>query len=425
MKIAEPSAQDVAIEPGGQRKKFVIASGALIAIALFALWAVPAVQRWAGASVTVPLDRLRLATATVDDLVRDVSAQGRVVAAVAPSLFAPAEGIITLQVEAGAEVSEGQVLANLESPELQSRLEQEQATLDSLRVELDRQKIESKQQALNNRKDVDLAKVTLTAADREFRRAESASEIEAISQIDYERSRDDLETARLAHKHAVEDATLDDERLVFELQTRQLQVSRQELLVNDLQRQVAELQMRSPVNGIVGNLLVDQKQNVNRNQEVMAVVDLSAFEVEVQVQESYADDLGIGMPAEVLVGNQAFAATLVSVSPEIMQNQVSTRVRFSEAMPPGLRQNQRLTTRILMESREQVLTLPRGQFIDSGGGRVAYVLGEDGMARRRAIEIGARSLAAVEILSGIEAGETVIVSSLEAFRGEDVVRISD
>lgn len=425
MKIAEPSAQDVAIEKGGNGKRILAIAGVLVALVLFSVWAVPTVQRWAGASVTVPLDRLRLATVTVDDLVRDVSAQGRVVAAVAPSLFAPAEGIITLQVEAGDEVSIGQVLATLESPELQSRLDQEQSTLDQLSVELDRQKIEAKQQALNNRKNVDLAQVTLTAADREFRRAESASEIEAISQIDFERSRDDLETARLAHKHAVEDAELDDERLVFELQTRELQLNRQELLVADLQRQVSDLQMRSPVNGIVGNLLVDQKQNVTRNQEVMAVVDLTAFEVEVQVQESYADDLGIGMPAEVLVGNQAFPATLVSVSPEIVQNQVSTRVRFTDGMPPGLRQNQRLTTRILMETRPQVLTLPRGQFIDTGGGRVAYVLDGEGMARRRAIQIGARSLSAVEIVSGVEAGDTVVVSSVDAFRGEDVVRITD
>lgn len=425
MKIADTSAQDVAIEKGGNGKRLLAIAAALIALALFSIWAVPTVQRWAGASVTVPMDRLRLATVTVDDLVRDVSAQGRVVAAVAPSLFAPNEGIITLQVEAGDEVVIDQVLATLESPELQSRLDQEQATLDQLSVELDRQKIEAKQQALNNRKDVDLARVTLTAADREYRRAESASEIEAISKIDYERSRDDLETARLAHQHAVEDATLDDERLVFELQTRQLQVNRQELLVADLRRQVADLQMRSPVNGIVGNLLVDQKQNVSRNQEVMAVVDLTAFEVEVQVQESYADDLGIGMPAEVLVGNHPFAATLVSVSPEIVDNQVSTRVRFADGMPPGLRQNQRLTTRILMETRPQVPTLPRGQFIDTGGGRVAYVLGEDGMARRRAIQIGARSLSAVEIVSGVEVGETVVVSSVDAFRGEDVVRVTD
>ncbi len=425
MKIADTSGQDVAIERGPRRARWIISAGAVVALVLVAMWAVPAVQRWAGSSVTVPLERLRIATAEVDDLVRDVSVQGRVVAAVAPTLFAPAEGIITLEVEAGAEVQQGQVLAILESPELQNRLDQERSTLDQLSVELDRQRIEAKQQALDNQRQVDEARVTLTAAEREYRRAESASEISAISQVDYERARDDLETARLAHKHAVEDAALDDERRAFELQTRELLVNRQALMVKDLERQVEELDMRSPVNGIVGNLLVDQKANVNRNQAVMAVVDLTAFEVEAQVPESYADDLGIGMPAEVLVGNRPFAGTLVSVSPEVVENQVTTRVRFEGGMPPGLRQNQRLTTRILMETRERVLTLPRGQFLDTGGGRVAYVLGDDNVARRRAIQVGARSLAAVEITSGIEPGEQVVVSSIDGFRGADSVLVTD
>ncbi len=267
--------------------------------------------------------------------------------------------------------------------------------------------------------------MTLTAAEREFRRAQSASDIEAISQVEYERARDDLETARLSHRHAVEDAALDDERLDFELQTRDLQLDRQALLVRDLERQVTDLEMRSPVSGIVGNLLVDQKANVGRNQAVMAVVDLSAFEVEAQVPESYADDLGIGMVSEILVGNRPFPGTLVSVSPEVVNNQVTARVRFEGAMPPGLRQNQRLTTRILMETREGVLTLPRGQFLDTGGGRVAYVLLEDGTARRRAIEVGARSLAAVEITAGIREGERVVVSSVDQFRGADIVRVTD
>lgn len=424
MKIADTSAQDVVLEKGPKRKPWLMGAGALAAV-LLVLWAVPAVQRWAGSSVTVPMERLRLATAEMDDLVRDVSVQGRVVAAVAPTLFAPAEGIITLQVEAGAEVHEGQVLALLESPELQNRLDQEQSTLDSLDVELDRQRIEAKQQALDNQRQVDQARVTLTAAEREFRRAQSASDIEAISQVDFERARDDLATAQLSHKHATEDAALDDERLAFELQTRELQLNRQALLVQDLQRQVTELEMKSPVNGIVGNLLVDQKATVGRNQAVMAVVDLTAFEVEAQVPESYADDLGIGMPSEVLVGNRPFPGTLVSVSPEVVENQVTTRVRFEGDMPPGLRQNQRLTTRILMETRENVLTLPRGQFLDTGGGRVAYVLGEDGVARRRAIEVGARSLASVEITAGIQAGERVVVSSIDGFRGADTVRVTN
>ena len=425
MKIADTSGQDVAVQekPKG-RQRIMIGAGLLVLIV--ATWLIlPAVQRWAGSSISVPKDRLRLAVVTRTDLVRDVSVQGRVIAAISPSLFAPAEGTITLLVEAGSRVSEGQPLATLDSPELQNQLQQERASLDSLSVELDRQRIETKQKALNNRKNIDLTRVTLVAAERERRRAESGYKIEAISQIDFEKTKDDLESARLAHEHAVADAELDDERLAFELKTRELQLGRQSFLVKDLLRQVDELNMRSPVSGIVGNLMVDQKAAVSQNQVVMSVVDLSAFEIEAQVPESYADDLGLGMDAEVLVGNQKFSAILVSVSPEIIQNQVTTRIRFSGDMPPGLRQNQRLTTRILMEKKNDVLTLQRGQFLNSGGSRIAYVLDDDSVAHRRSIEVGARSLAAVEIVNGLNEGEVVVISSIDQFRSADTVLVTN
>lgn len=425
MTIADTSGQDVAIEKKPRKARLTLYAAAAAMLLLLSFWAVPAVQRWAGSTVTIPLDRLRLAVVTRDDLVRDVSVQGRVVAAVRPSLFAPVEGTITLEVDAGAAVTEGQLLARLDSPELQNQLQQEQASLDRQAVELDRQRIDARQRALENRKNIDLARVALTAAERERRRAEDGYAIEAISQLDYEKTKDDLENARLAHEHAVADAKLDEERLSFELRTLELELDRQRLLVTDLQRQVDALAIVSPVDGIVGNLLVDQKASVQRNQEIMSVVDLDAFEIEAQVPESYADDLGIGMAAEVLVMNRPFTAAVVAVSPEVIDNQVTTRVRFDGDMPPGLRQNQRLTTRILMEERPGVLTLPRGAFLDSGGGRVAYVLNDDGTASRRAITIGARSLAAVEVSDGLAEGENVVISSIDAFEGEDTVRITD
>jgi HlyD family secretion protein len=425
LKIADTSAQDVVVDTRSNHKKRWLLGGALLIMVTLATLAVPSLQRWAGSSISVPVERLRLATVTRSNLVRDVSVQGRVVAAVSPSLFAPAAGTISLLVEAGAPVKQGQTLATIDSPELKNLLDQEQSTLDSLSVELDRQRIEAKQKNLDNHKSIDLAKVTLTAAERERRRAESGYRIEAISQIDYEKTKDDLETAKLAYEHAVADAKLDDERLQFELKTRELQLERQSIVVADLHRQVDELNMRSPVDGIVGNLMVDQKAAVTNNQVVMAVVDLSAFEIEAQVPESYADDLGLGMNAEVLAGNQPYSATLVSVSPEIIQNQVTTRIRFTAEMPPGLRQNQRLTTRILMEEKENVLTLQRGQFLDSGGSRVAYVLDEDNVAYRRSIQVGARSLAAVEIIDGLKEGEKVVISSIDQFRGAESVLVTD
>jgi HlyD family secretion protein len=385
----------------------------------------PVVERWANATVTVPMDRLRVATVSRGDLVRDVSVQGRVVASVSPTLYASAPGSITLMVEAGATVTAGQVLATIDSPELNNEFEQAQALLDQQAIELERQRIESRQLALDKRKAADLAEVALTAARREKRRADAANERNVISVIDFEKAQDELRNAELAHAHAVADADLFDERLTFEIRASELSLQRQQLRVDELQRQVDRLSITSPVSGIVGDLLVAQKSAVSRDTPVMSVVDLTQFEIDAQIPESYADDLAIGMPAEIIIGTSAYAGTLAAVSPEVIQNQVSSRIRFSGAMPPNLRQNQRLTTRILLEERPDVLMLPRGQFLESGGGRIAYVLDGNGLALRRPIQVGARSLAAIEIESGLAEGDTVIISGIEQFSGADSVLITN
>ena len=179
------------------------------------------------------------------------------------------------------------------------------------------------------------------------------------------------------------------------------------LVVEDLRRRVDDLSIKSPVDGIVGDLLVDQKAAVARDMPVMAVVDLSRYEIDLMSPESYAHDLATGMTAEVQSGGRNYQARIVAVSPEIVNNQVASRVRFVGDGPTGLRQNQRLTTRILIEEKPGVLTLQRGQFLESGGGRIAYVLDGDGLAIRKPIEIGARSLSAVEVAAGLAEGDRV------------------
>lgn len=367
---------------------------------------------------------MRVATVTRGDLVRDVSVQGRVVAAVSPTLYSTAPGTITLHAEAGERVVEGQVLAVVHSPDLANQLEQAESTLEQRQVQLDRQRIESRQLALEKRKSADLANVALIAADREKRRADEAYELGVISVIDYEKAQDDLQNATVAHEHAVADADLFDERLAFELRASELDLRRQELLVQNLRRQVDNLAIQSPVNGIVGDMLVNQKAAVAVDTPVLAVVDLTRFEVDAQIPESYADDLAAGMQAEIMIGGKVYAGELVAVSPEIVNNQVNGRIRFIGAGPTNLRQNQRLTTRILLAEHSNVLYVQRGQFLDSGAGRITYVLQENGTAVRRSIEVGARSLGAVEIVAGLEQGETIVISSLDPFRSAETVLLS-
>lgn len=431
MKIANTSAQDVVVTPQTNHKIYW-ALGALLLLSVGGYGAVaPLLSNWSNSDTSISAARLRLAQVTQGDFIRDLSIQGRVVAAVSPRLYSPAQGTISFQVDAGDTVSKGQILAVIDSPELTNQLQQQQSALQKLEMELDRQRIQSKKQALEDQKAVDLARVSLTAADREKRRADQAFKSQAISQIDFEKAQDDLQNAKLVYQHSVQDGDLNTESLAFEIQSKQLLVQRQELMVSELTRKVEELEMRSPVNGIVGNLAVQQKNQVAKNQPILSVVDLSEFELEVDIPESYADDLAIHMQALVSVNGETFLAKLVTISPEIENNQVAGRVRFvtqdesgNNLQPPqGLRQNQRLTTRILMENKTNVLLVQRGQFLESGNGRIAYVV-KDGMAQRTNIVTGARSLSSVEVLDGLNAGQTIIVSGTDQFNGAQNVLIT-
>jgi HlyD family secretion protein len=415
----------VRLAPRDPRRNQLIFAGIGVAVIASILFAAPWVKRWANATVSVPFERVRTAVVTQGDLVRDVSVQGRIVAAVSPTLYATAPGNITLLVDAGEQVVAGQELAHVDSPDLTSALQQSESTLEQRKVELERQRIESRQQALEKRKAADLADVALVAANREQRRAHEANELGVIPVIDFEKARDDLRNAELAYQHAIADAGLFDERLAFELRASEFEVSRQALFVDDLRRQVNDLTIKSPVDGIVGDLLVDQKSAVSRDTPVMAVVDLTRFEIDALIPESYADDLAIGMQAEIQVGGQRYEGQLVAVSPEIINNQVASRIRFNGNGPTNLRQNQRLTTRVLLAEYNDVLMVQRGQFLDSGAGRIAYVINDDRVAERRQIQTGARSLGAVEIVSGLQPGDMIVVSNLDPFRGADTVLLTD
>lgn len=423
--IRDTSATDIAIDPAPARRRrlriALIAGGAALVLLLLA---VPAILKWLDAEISVPLERVRTAAVTQGQFTRDVSAQGVVVAAVSPAIFSPAAGTVTYVVQAGDTVKKDQPLGTVDSPQLKNEYERESASLQGLDIEVKRQNIETRRKLLTNQQTSDNAGVAIKAAERELKRAKEAWKTKAISQRDYEKAHDDLTTARLAHEHAIQNAALEKESLEFELKTRNLERDRQRLLVADLKRRVDQLAFRSPVDGMVGTLAVNQKGTVVENGVLLTVVDLSAFEVEFQMPESYADDIGIGMNAEANYGGKTYDATVTSISPEVRQNQVTGRMRFAGKVPPGLRQNQRVSARVVLESRPNVIKVQRGPFVDSGAGRVAYVV-EDGLARRTPIKLGASSISEVEIASGLEAGDEIIISSTDTFDNAQVVRLTD
>ena len=391
----------------------------LIAVALFAY---PSVSRWARSDRSIDSSRVRLATVERGDLERDVAVEGRAVAAFHPTLFSPAPGLVRLESQPGEEVAEGQLLAVVVSPELESRLKRERSTLQSSTSELERQSLAARQLDLQNAQQVDLLEVREASAVRAMERAQRTFDEGVTGSADYERARDELEIARLELAHARRSADLDRERVAFEVRQRELEVERQRLAVADLERQVAELEIRSPVAGLLSRVEVADRDAVTAGQALLAVVDLSAFELEIGVPETFVGEVAIGTPAVVRIGDRQVAAIVRRIAPEVEGSVVTGRLAFTEEMPSGLRQGQRLSARLVLEARRDVLKVRRGPFLESDGGRRAWLV-DDGVARPRAIEIGAVSVSEVEIREGLDLGDQIVISDTARFAGAGSVLI--
>jgi len=417
--IRGTSDQDVVIEKSKARRLRPYLIAAAI-VAVLAAVTIPPLSQWMGTDRSATRSQLRFASVERQTFVRDVAAQGVVVAAIAPTLYATSAGTVTLSVNAGDTVQAGDLIGMIDSPELANELDRERATLDSLETNLQRQTIDHKMKLLEGRQSVDLARVELTAAERELRRAEQSWEHQVISLQDFEKARDDVERTRIELSHAEQETALNEEMLSFELQTLRLECDRQRLTVNNLERRVDELKLYAPVDGIVGTLAVEKREVVPANAAIATIVDLSALEIELSVSDSYADDLVVGADVSIKFGGEQHAGTLVSVSPEVENSTVSGRVRFNGEQPAGLRQNQRVSARIILESKPDTLVVESGPFYDTGGGRLIYRVNED-VAERTSIVTGSRSVSQVEILSGLEAGDEVIISEIDRFKGAERV----
>ena len=421
--LRDTSAQDRVIEPKNPFKRhrklvlFALAGiAALVALILF-------LARYSGAGVSVDRARVSIATVERGNFVRDIAADGQVVAAVSPTLYANALGTVTLKVHAGDAVAKGQVLAVVDSPDLTAKMSQEEATLVGLRLDWQRATLEADHKLSQLRDAYDQAEVDQKTAQRERDRSRKAYELGSYSELQALRAEDALEKAQFAYQQAKSTYDSQPKQNRFDIDSKKALLDRQQYLVDDLKRQVDGLNVKSPVDGQVGQVQVADRASVAKDAPLLTVVDLSALEVEIKVTESLARDLRSGMTADLEGGGHHWQGVVSGVSPEVVAGQVTARLRFGTEKPAGLRQSQRLSVRIFIDRRDNVLMVDRGSFVDQEGGGFAYIV-HGNIAERHPVQLGAASIAKVEILEGVSVGDQIVVSGTDAFNGAQRVILS-
>jgi HlyD family secretion protein len=228
-----------------------------------------------------------------------------------------------------------------------------------------------------------------------------------------------------ADKLAQQRRLLDDERAsaAAEEQVRRRVLQQIEGVIAGLQAglklvnaTVDALAVRAPAAGVLTDFHLLVGETVRPDQRLGRIDDPQRFKLVAQVDEFYLSRVAAGRPGQAAQGDDRYPLRVASVYPQVKDGRFTVDMVFTDRQPPVLGPGQGLDARLTLGEPARALLLPQGTYANDGGGAWVFVVAPDGRhAGRRAVRLGRRNGTQVEVLSGLAAGEDVIVSGYTAF----------
>lgn len=174
---------------------------------------------------------------------------------------------------------------------------------------------------------------------------------------------------------------------------------------------VDALAVRAPVAGRLTDFHLQVGEIVRADQHLGRIDDPERYKLTAQVDEFYLSRIAVGHPAQAQLKDQLIAARVSRIFPQIKEGRFSIELEFDQNQATGLSPGRSLDTKITLGEPAPALLLPNGAFVNDSGGAWVFVVGRDKESViRRNVQVGRRSNTQIEILSGLELGEDVIIS---------------
>jgi HlyD family secretion protein len=414
---------DIARSDGKSRRRkrqAVLAGAAALAILAVAL----GLSRLEPAAPGVDRATLWIDTVQRGPLVRQVRGSGTLVPEDTRWIPATTSGRVErIVTRPGSVVEAGTLILELSNPELeqemldaQLRVKSAESTFATVRVQLESDQLEReaststiesdyKKAALVEEVNQQLAELklvsTLTLQQSQLDRQLLAARLEiAKKQID--KGRESMQ-ARLA----AEDVGVDQLRAILLLK----------------QRQVSELRVRAGSRGVLQVVPVEVGQQVAPGTNLARVADPARLKAELKIAETQARDIQVGQTVSIDTRNGLVEGRVSRVDPSVQNGTVAVDVTLDGALPRGARPDLSVDGTIELERLLNVLFVGRPAVGAEQAAVGLFRVTPDGTASRVQVRIGRMSVEKVELVSGLDAGDQVILSDMSAWDQYDRVRI--
>ena len=406
-----------------RRQQFTLGAVALVVVAVAAYF----VLRLKPAAPVV--DRATIWTDTVKrgPLLRQVRGPGTLVPREDRIRLIPAETeatVLRIRVLPGAKVEPDTLLMDLVDPQLQQELLDAQLQLKSARADYTNVRAKLQSDLMTQRAGAATVGSDDKQAQLQASTDKSLYDLGVISGLSYSASKgkaDDLTNRNNIEKQRL---TLNEKAIETGLAVAQTKVEQAQALLSLKQKQLDALSVRAGISGVLVELPHQVGEHVAPGTTLAKVVQPDQLKASLKIAETQARDIQIGQPAEIDTHNGVISGKVTRIDPAVIAGTVTVDVELAGALPLGARPDLSVDGTIDLDRMTNVVFVGRPAFGNENSTINLFKLGPDGKtAIRVPVKVGRASVNSIQVLEGLQEGDTVILSDMSRWDTADKIRL--
>lgn len=399
-------------------------------------WILGGVGLAAVLAVTVAVGRLEPAAPRVDagiwldtvqrgTFVRQVRGPGTLVPEQIRYISAVTSGRVEqVLLQPGTEVTPTTELLILSNPEIQLQLMEALRQLATGEANLANLQATLENQRLNQEGVVASAESQAREAERQADAQGELARRGLIPQLEFQKWEDSAR--ELATRLDIERKRLSfiEESMQAQTAAQRAEIDRLRSLVAFQEAYVASLRVTAGTSGVLRELPLQEGQWVNSGTQLAVVVQPGRLKAELRVPETQAKDVVVGQKAEIDTRNGIVSGHVVRIDPAVLNGTVTVDVALEGELPRGARPDLSVDGTIEIERLDDVLYVGRPAYGQAESTVGLFRIESDGRyARRVTVQTGRGSVNTMEIRSGLQEGDVVILSDMSRWDSSDRVRM--
>ncbi len=406
------------------RRQWLLAGCGVVALALVAFF----VTRLKPAAPEV--DRATVWTDAVKrgPLLRQVRGPGTLVPREDKIRLIPAETaatVVRIRVLPGAKVDPSTILMDLVDPELQQELLDAQLQLKGAQADYINTRAKVQSDLMDQKASGATVRADYSQAKLQAQTDKSLYDLGVISGLTYSASKGKADELTTRNDLEKERLVLNEKAIETQLAVQQTKVDQAKALLALKQRQLDALSVRAGISGVLVELDHQVGEHVDTGTTLAKVVQPDQLKASLKIAETQARDIQIGQPAEIDTHNGVIEGKVMRIDPGVLNGTVTVDVEIAGALPLGARPDLSVDGTIDLDRMTDVLFVGRPAFGNENSTISLFKLGADGKtAVRVPVKVGRASVNSIQVLEGLQSGDTVILSDMSRWDNTDRIRLN-